>query len=417
MNVLLDITKTHLLTRIKQSVIAALGVTFGIGSYIILMSFMTGTNDMLDGLILNRTPHVHVYNDITPSKIQPIMRYSIFEDASNIIRSIRPKRIQSNVRNASPLIKSLRNDDRVFGVAPQTSLRVFYLSGSNQLNGSLTGIQADEEVRLFNFGDYIVEGSGNALKRSENGILLGIGLASKMSVGMGDRIQVSTAEGGVFPLKVVGIYQSGIAEVDNVQSYINLRTAQRLLGRNQNYITDINMKLNDVNLAPQMAIDIAQKFNVTAVDINTINAQFDTGSSIRNLISYAVSITLLVVAGFGIYNILNMMIFEKMDDIAILKATGFSGSEIQKIFISQALIIGFVGGLFGLMVGYIVSVMIDRAPFESESLPTIETYQVNFDLSFYVIGIVFAFVTTFLAGYLPSRRASKIDPIEIIRGN
>lgn len=416
MNVLLDITRTHLLTRTKQSIIAALGVTFGIGSYIILMSFMTGTNDMLDGLILNRTPHVHVYNDVTPSTVQPIMRYDNFGDASNIIHSIRPKRIQSNVRNASPLIKTLRKDKRVMGVAPQTSLRVFYLSGSNQLNGSLTGILVDEEIRLFNFGDYIVQGSGNDLKKNENGILLGIGLASKMSVSIGDRIQVSTAEGGVFPLKVVAIYQSGIADVDNVQSYINLKTAQRLLGKNQNYITDINMKLHNVELAPQMANDIAQNYNVTAVDINTINAQFDTGSSIRNLISYAVSITLLVVAGFGIYNILNMMIYEKMDDIAILKATGFSGSEVQKIFIAQALIIGFAGGVLGLIVGYFVSVMIDRAPFESESLPTIETYQVNFDPWFYIIGIVFAFVTTFLAGYLPSRRASKVDPIEIIRG-
>jgi len=58
----LSISKTQLLSKIKQSGIAALGVTFGIGTFIILMSFMTGLNGLLDGLILNRTPHIHIYN-------------------------------------------------------------------------------------------------------------------------------------------------------------------------------------------------------------------------------------------------------------------------------------------------------------------------------------------------------------------
>jgi exosortase/archaeosortase family protein len=73
---------------------------------------------------------------------------------------------------------------------------------------------------------------------------------------------------------------------------------------------------------------------------------------VRTIISYAVGITLLIVAGFGIYNILNMMIYEKMDSIAILKATGFSGNDVKWIFISLSLIIGITGGLFGLLFGF-----------------------------------------------------------------
>ena len=86
---------------------------------------------------------------------------------------------------------------------------------------------------------------------------------------------------------------------------------------------------------------------LTAIDIKTANAQFETGTNIRNLITYAVSITLLIVAGFGIYNILNMFIYEKMNDIAILKATGFSGADVQYIFVSQAVIIGVLGAMMG----------------------------------------------------------------------
>lgn len=67
-SVILNIAKTHLLTKVKQTIIAALGVTFGIGAYITLVSFMTGLNSMLDDLILNQTPHIHIYNEIEPSK-------------------------------------------------------------------------------------------------------------------------------------------------------------------------------------------------------------------------------------------------------------------------------------------------------------------------------------------------------------
>jgi len=155
---------------------------------------------------------------------------------------------------------------------------------------------------------------------------------------------------------------------------------------------------------------------LNAVDINTANAQFETGTTIRNLITYAVSFTLLVVAGFGIYNILNMLIYEKMNDIAILKATGFSGNDVQYIFMSQALIIGIIGGVLGLLLGLGLSLLIDQAPFETDSLPTITTYPVNHDPMFYVIGIVFALISTFLAGVLPSRKAKKIDAVQIIRG-
>jgi lipoprotein-releasing system permease protein len=125
---------------------------------------------------------------------------------------------------------------------------------------------------------------------------------------------------------------------------------------------------------------------------------------------------LLIVAGFGIYNILNMLIYEKMNDIAILKAIGFSGKDVQYIFMSQAIIIGLVGGLLGLLMGFIFTNIINTIPFKTEALPTVNTYPINFSGWFYVIGIVFAMISTFFAGYLPSIKAKKIDPVKIIRG-
>jgi len=414
--IILNISKTHLFSRKKQTIVAALGVTFGIGAYIIMMSFMTGLNGMLDSLVLNRTPHVHLYNEDLPTDIQPVEQSNQYKGKVNFVYSIKPKSKSNQIHNAIPIMDMLRKNPKIKGVTPLVRAQGFYLAGSTQLNASLLGVDVMLETELYNLNDYVVQGSSLDLATSANGIIIGKGAADKLSLKIGDLVQIGTISGDMYPLKIVGFYQSGLAEIDNVQSYVNIKTAQKIVGESKNYITDINLKLYNMNLAPEMANNLANQFNVSAKDIQTANAQFETGTQIRNLISYAVSITLLIVAGFGIYNILNMFIYEKMNDIAILKATGFSGRDVKLIFLSQAILIGLIGGLVGLGLGFLGSYAISTAPFETEALPTIKKMPVNFDPMFYVIGIIFAMISTFFAGYLPARKAQNIDPVDIIRG-
>jgi lipoprotein-releasing system permease protein len=416
LKIILSISKTHLLSRKKQSIIAALGVTFGISAYIIMMSWMTGVNGLLDGLVLNRTPHIHIYNELEPTANQPIESVSDYKNHFKMVRSVKPKNSVARIHNALALVSFLNEQPYVKGATPTVKAQGFYLGGSTRLNGSIFGVDVLKEAELYNLNDYIEQGNAQRLATNENGILLGKGVADMLSLRVGDIVQISTVSGNIFPLKIVGFYQSGLADIDKVQSYVNLKTAQRLMGESVNYITDINVKLYDMEMAPAISRNISSNYDLKAIDIQTANAQFETGSSMRNMISYAVSITLLIVAGFGIYNILNMLIYEKMNDIAILKATGFSGRDVQKIFISQALIIGLIGGLLGLLLGYGVSVLISNSPFETDAMPTIKTMPVNFDAMYYIIGICFAMVSTFFAGYLPSKKAQRIDPVEIIRG-
>lgn len=413
---ILDISKTHLLSKFKQTMVAALGVTFGIGTFIIMMGFMTGLNQLLDGLVLNRTPHIQLYNKTEPSEVQPVSAYNPPANNLNIIHSVKPKSRLERIHNALPILSELRDNELVRGATPQTTCKVFYLAGSNNLNGVLNGIEVAEEVRLFNFRDYIVEGDVNSLTKTKNSVLLGAGIAKKLSLSIGDRLQVMSTNGVTYALTIGGIFQSGLAEVDDVQSYVSLKMAQQIVGAGNNYITRIHVKLNEMDDAVGMSKTIEKLYDIRALDIKTANAQFDTGSDIRTLISYAVSITLLIVAGFGIYNILNMFIYEKMNDIAILKATGFTGRDVMYIFIVQALIIGFIGGALGIALGYGGAVLIDNIPFVTEALPTIKTYPINYDPVYYITAIIFAITSTFLAGYLPARKAQRIDPVEIIRG-
>ncbi len=411
-----SVSQSLLLARWKQTLVAAIGVTFSITMFITLLSFMTGLNDLLDGLILNRTAHVRLYNEIQPSKYQPVNLSSKHKGYYNFIRSIKPKNERLEIANSGAIIAALKKDGRVLGVAPKITAQVFYNVGAVDLTGIINGIDVVAENNLFFFDDYVTEGNFIDLKNIPNSIILGKGAAEKMLANIGDVIQVTTAKGERLQLKVVGYFQSGLQDLDKVQSYCSIATTQKLLGESNSYITDIQIKLKDILMAPAMAQEFQDLFETDAIDIQTANSQFETGSSIRTLISYAVGITLLIVAGFGIYNILNMMIYEKMDSIAILKATGFSGSDVNRIFITIALSIGLFGGTLGLLFGFGLSSLIDQIPFNTAALPTVKTYPINYNPQYYFIGAVFSLVTTYLAGYFPSRKASKIDPVIIIRG-
>jgi len=411
-----SIARSLLLARRRQTIIAGVGVTFSITMFIALLGFMAGLNDLLDGLMTNRSAHIRLFNELEPAKIQPIEKSTSYKDQYHFIRSVKPGNARQQVYNSGAISRSLLKDVRVLGVSGKISTPVFFTNVAADIAGIINGIEVQQESRLFHFSEYMVEGNALDIDKLSNSIILGKGLAEKLSVNIGDRVQVATVGGVLFRLKVTGYYQTGMSEVDKTQSYASVATVQKLMGEPNTFITEIQIKLKDMALAPALASEYGQLYEMNAVDIQSANAQLETGSFLRTLISYAVGIVLLVVAGFGIYNILNMMIYEKMDTIAILKATGFSGKDVQRVFLLIALSIGVFGGLAGLLAGLGLSVLIDQVPFTTPSLPSVTTYPVDYNPVFYLIGAVFSLVTTFFAGWFPARKASKTDPVLIIRG-
>ncbi|MBC6490505.1 ABC transporter permease [Flavihumibacter stibioxidans] len=412
----ISIARALLLARWKQTMVAAVGVTFSITMFIALLGFMTGLNILLDSLLMNRTPHVRLYREVRANPNQPVNLSSQYNRHYNFISSVKSGNSREQIYNSATIMQNIRRDDRVLGLAPKITSQVFFNEGNIDITGVVYGIDVEAEIRLFYFNDYVITGNTSDLKNVANTIILGKGLAEKLLADIGDIVQVTNAQGERFRLKVAGYYQSGVQSLDKTQSFASIQTVQKILGKPNNYITDILVKLKDVNQAAAIAGEYANNYETDAEDFKTANAQFETGSSARSVISYAVGITLLIVAGFGIYNILNMMIYDKMDSIAILKATGFSGKDVKLIFMVIALGIGLFGGALGLLFGFLVSLLLDQVPFHSSAAPAVNTYPINYNPVFYFIGAVFSLVTTYFAGFFPARKASKVDPVIIIRG-
>lgn len=417
LNVNFSISKRHLLSKKKQTLVAILGVTFGIAMFIVMISFMQGVNQFIEDSMLAATPDIHIYNDLKTDYTVSIAG-EYFKDSNKLVavHHPKPKEITLNIKNADGIMTDIKKDPQVAIVSPLLSTQVFYNYGPVQINGFIDGVNITEETKLYDLKNKMIEGKTENLLTSDNGIIMGSGLAKKLNVKTGDLISLATPTGSTMRFRIVGIFQIGLGIIDNVKSYVNLSSVQQLLNKDRSYITDINVKLKDNKRATGEAAVMYKKYSYKADDWQTANAAAMAGSFIRDMLTYVVSFTLLVVAGFGIYNIMNMTIANKMKDIAILKAEGFAQRDIIQIFLSQSLIIGFIGALTGILLGFALSYMLSRVPFPANEEISWKHFPVLFKPAYYVFGIVFGMLTTFFAAFLPSVKASGVDPVAILRG-
>ncbi|WP_421825980.1 ABC transporter permease [Larkinella sp.] len=411
-----QIAKTHLLSKKRQTLVAMLGVTFGIAMFITMISFMQGVNQFLEDSALDASPHVRMYNEVNTQRPALIDQLNRSDSAFNVIHHQKPKEQLSRLKNGFLIARRIEQEPGVLGVSPQLSTQAFYNNGPIQISGTISGVDIDRENRLYNLKSRLKSGTIEALRSNPNGLIMGNVLARKLNVREGDKVSVTTPTGGTMILRVVGTFGFGIGTVDNTKSYANLSTVQEILQKDASYVTDIHIKMFDPLRALPLGKKLRAMYGYYTEDWATANSAILAGEKIRNVMTFVVSMTLLVVAGFGIYNIMNMNVINKIKDIAILKATGFEGKDIVLIFLFQAVFIGLLGGFMGLAIGFTLSYLLSITPFDTGGFVSLKTFPVIFDLKYYGMGLLFGLMTTVLAGYFPSRKASKVDPVSILRG-
>ena len=408
-----QIASVHMTSKIWQTFVAVLGVTFGVSMYIFMNSFMNGVNQAQDDLAFSALAHIRIYNDDETRNFNPVE--SFFRDPGTLINISNRKNIQytEGIKNSSKIISILEKQPEVSGITPQLNFSVFFRNGSKKINGAISGVEVVTENQLFGQAGKVIKGNWNDLSYQKSGIILGKVLAEKLNVGLNDNINVLTSDGVSKNFQVVGIIETSVKEIDKSRAYLNIAAARQLQGENFDYATDIQVNLNDRNKTAGVVNRLSASVPFQIESWQTANQQLLAASQLRSIIASAVSLTILLVAGFGIYNIMNMTINEKIREIAILKAMGFSGKDILSIFITQAAIIGVIGGLTGVLLGYGISSMVSQVPFKVAGLTTLPISYRTID---FVLSVLFGIITTLFAGYLPARKASGIDPVRIIRG-
>ncbi len=412
MNVNYKISQVHLSSRIRQLLVAVLSVTFGISMYIFMNSFMSGVNDTQSEITFTSMSHIRIYND--HSAKSPMLLPEP-EDINTVVMVSNNRSINytDGMKNTLPILEALMEVDAVTGVTPQLNQNVFIRNGVSKLNANLSGVDVPNENEVFKTADYLVEGNFFDLEKRSDGIILGVKLAENLGVSVGSNVQIVTSDGVSKVFKVIGLIETGSSGTDRSKAMISIQNARQLLSKNKNFATDILFNIKDYSKAKQVAENLSRITTYKIEPWQEGNAQLNSANTIRDILAITVSLTILIVAGFGIYNIMNMTVNEKIKEIAILKAMGFNGKDVVSIFLMQSVSIGLIGGLTGLILGNVIARIVDNIPFKIASY---DTLPINFRTSDYVLAFVFGIIITIIAGYLPARKASKVDPVAILRG-
>ncbi|MDX2305382.1 MAG: FtsX-like permease family protein [Microscillaceae bacterium] len=407
-----QIAWVHLTSKIRQTFIAVLGVTFGTSMYVFMNSFLGGVNDFQSELAFTTLAHIRVYNDALKTQKNILERYTTPTQAVNL-RNEKKLQYTEGIKNTEPLLQLINKQSNVIGVAAQVNSKVFFRSGTKKINGTLSGVDVKQEARLFGIDTKMKAGVWANLQFQNNGIIIGSVMATDLNLKINDNINVLTAEGISRNYLIIGIFETSIKSIDNSKAYLNISTARQLGSFNKSYATDLQINVQDFNDNLATAAYLKAVIPYQVESWQEANEQVSAGDFLRDLIAKAVSLTILLVAGFGIYNIMNMTINSKIKEIAILKAMGFSGGDITEIFLLQAILIGFFGGIVGLLLGFGIATVVDIVPFELAGLANLP---MNYEFDDYILAFTFGMIITLFAGYLPARKASQIDPVSIIRG-
>ena len=412
MNTNQKIAKVHLTSRFRQLLVAILSVSFGISMYIAMNSFMAGVNNIQTEITFTSMSHIKIFNDlsenITPISPKPKDRNTIL-----MVNNARNIQYTQGIKNADVIKNELLNMPEIKGIALQLNENVFIRNGVSKTSASLSGIETVNENDLFETEKYIIEGDLSELDKRSDGIILGVGLAQKIGVKTGNTISVTTSEDVSKTFKVIGLIESGNKGADKTRALISIQTARQLFSKNKSYATDVLVNTYDYNNARAVAEKVIKLTDYKVESWQEGNGQLVSSSLLRDILAIAVSLTILIVAGFGIYNIMNMTVNEKIKEIAILKAIGFNGKDVIEIFLTQSVAIGLIGGLVGLFLGNIIVQILDIVPF---TIASHNTLPVEYNIKDYILAFSFGTIITLIAGYLPSRKASKVDPVEILRG-
>jgi lipoprotein-releasing system permease protein len=391
---------THIVTRKRATAL-------GVGVYMFMNSLSTGFSRFSRDNIFNSNPHLKVYvKDQTSQSLAQQDTGSTY-----IINNAQIIDQEKKLYNSQQLVSYIKTQPYVSDAVELIDFSATYRRGSAELRGNGIGVNMAQYARMFNTTKYMVGGSIDALNTDLNGVIVGIGIAEKLSLRLGDDINITSSSGVNYVLQIVGIYKIGVPAIDDARCFVNIATARKIADQSDDYVTNIYAQTTDPNKAEIYATDLQKSTRYKVENWQLSSADLLATDRTRATMMGAISFTILIIAAFGIYNIMSSMISQKINDIAILKATGYDGGDVVRIFLMEAMIMGIIGIALGLMLGSILVAILSKVYMGAP----VGYFPIRFEPTIFTRSMILGFIITFFAGYLPARKAADVDPVSIFR--
>lgn len=334
------------------------------------------------------------------------------------------------IEDYQPLLSKLSRLEHVEAVAPTLYGEMMIRTAVRAKGCVLKGVDPEAESRVSQLLSKIVDGSFEALEPEDGGypgILLGRRLADAIGARVSTIVTVLNPQGEMTPLgpipsfkrfQVVGIFETGLFELDNLWSVTLLRDAQRALSLGD-VVNSLEFRLDDF----QASDEVARAIRAEAGEDFTTSTWMERNRVLFNALQTEKLATamiigmIMLVAALNILISLVMMVVEKTKDIAILKSMGARQDQIRRIFMWQGLLIGSVGTAAGLVVGHLTCWLCERYRLISLDPEVYGLEYVPFaprPLDGLYVAIA-AILISYLITIYPSGNAARVDSAEILR--
>jgi lipoprotein-releasing system permease protein len=405
----------QLLNRKRQSALTLLGIVLGTAAYVVISGIMLGFQIYIIDQLINNDAHIKISareSFVTPDSV----RDALYRDDQIIDWKVLPagKRDNTSIDHPQGWFNKLENEHEVANYSPQIVAQVILRRGKATLGARVIGVNPERQMSITNIQSFMVSGNFSDIGYTGNKIVVGDELLKKIGGVVGENVFISVGKGSPVPFKIVGTFHLGIRGIDDGLVYGSLLDIQQL-NLTPSQVNTIAVRLMDVEKAGLLA----DNWSETSVDKieswDQANANFLSIFNMQDIVRNSMTISITIVACFGIYNILNMLVSQKKREIAILRSIGYEPSDIKYLFVIQGIFLGIIGGLVGLFIGWVACLYLSTLETGGGMSSKGGTMLVSFELPIYFKAFTLAFFSSAIAGYLPARAASKMTPIEIIR--
>jgi lipoprotein-releasing system permease protein len=409
-NLLVSIAWKHVSSRVRQTLICMLGVAMGVGFSIMMAGLMQGSQIDFIKTLVDSMPHITVDDERRSVPNQPADQ----EYAAVKISGVPNINRHPGIKHSDDIVSSLRSwlpGD----VAPSLKTTAILDHGSGKLGVTLTGIDPRAELRVSKLASQMREGQLTDLSQAANGIIIGQALADKLAIKNGNAVLLEGGKGVRISAKVVGVFRSGLKAVDEGQIYSLISLAETIMGE-KGIINQLRLRLNDPLVAQKVAARVEAQIGYRSVAWQEANSDLLSTFATNNLIVLTVIGAMLLSSSFATYNIISTITHEKRQDIAIMKSLGMREYAVRRIFIIESMIMGSAGILFGWILGYLLCYAWSRISIFNPLTGATVPLQIYFSLTHYIGSAAVSIFFCAIAAFFPARKATRVHPVEIIRG-
>src|ERR1700730_13101250 len=320
------------------------------------------------------------------------------------------------ITNVSEIMRVSRQFSNVVACTPVLRGTISARAGFETTTAELFGIDPASHLRTTDLAKQIVDGRFDDFRNNTTSVIVGYRLADLLQVNPGDTVQLLSPGGEYWRFNVAAIARSGVGTVDASRVYAHARVAQRLLKKPYE-ASMIIYKLRDPDRAPALASHFESLFQHGAQSWQE-REESTLHLFLTLQLSAAITVSLVILlAGFGIFNVLTMTVLSKIKEIAILRSMGYRRRDISAIFLWQGALIATAGSLIGCGVGALLTWGVSKIPIHLRGLLSTDHFVVTWDWRHYLWAILLAYSQVFLASYVPARRAAALPPVVTLRGS